>query len=113
MNRPAIRNVYMLRFVGRVAALICCVIYCIMRPEKLVVLEGMNFFKELTLLHVLWVLWLIDIVAQLIPSRMNISIGSQKNFKKWFKPSVGWAIDTLKDYSRTLGFRALAIFIVC
>ena len=112
MNRPAIRNVYMLRFVGRVAALICCVIYCIMRPEKLAVLEGMNFFKELTLLHVLWILWVIDIVAQLIPSRMNISIGSQKNFKKWFKPSVGWAIDTLKDYSRTLGFRALAIFIV-
>lgn len=29
MNRPAIRNVYMLRFVGRVVALICCVIYCI------------------------------------------------------------------------------------
>ena len=112
MNRPAIRNVYMLRFVGRVAALICCVVYCIMRPEKLVVLEGMNFFKELTLLHVLWILWVIDIVAQLIPSRMNISIGSQKNFKKWFKPSVGWAIDTLKDYSRTLGFRAFAIFIV-
>ena len=60
MNRPAIRNVYMLRFVGRVVALICCVIYCIMRPEKLVVLEGMNFFKELTLLHVLWVLWQIS-----------------------------------------------------
>lgn len=111
MNRPAIRNVYMWRFVGRVAALICCVIYCMARPENLSVLEGFGFFEEFTLLHVLWLLWFIDIVAQLIPSKMNISIGSQKNFKKWFIPSVGWAIETLKCYSRTLGTRALIIFI--
>ena len=48
--------------------------------------EGWNFFQSLSPLHLLWAVWMVDMVLQLIPVKSHISIGSQKVFESLFQP---------------------------
>ena len=112
MNDVAIRKTYMMRFVGRVFVLICCIAYCFLRPMQLKVMTGMEFFKDITLLHVLWLVWMIDMAMQLFPVKVKTSIGSQKNFKKWYRPAESYDMEGLQDFTKTLNKRALVLFVI-
>ena len=46
----------------------------------------MNFFERFSPLHLLWGIWVWDMVLQLIPVKAHISIGSQKQFSTLFRP---------------------------
>lgn len=81
------RKKYMLRFVGRVLVLLAAILLYLLHPQSFAVLEGMNFFRQFSLLHLLWLLWVIDMVLQMIPSRRFIALGSQKQFGKHFQPA--------------------------
>ena len=81
-----LRKIYILRFIGRIVAFILSVLVFIFKPEYLNVIHGFNFFREFSPLHILWVLWMIDMLQQLIPIRGNVSLGSQKLFRQHFKP---------------------------
>ena len=48
--------------------------------------DGWNFFNEFSPLHLLWIIWMWDMVLQLIPVKTHISIGSQKVFESLFRP---------------------------
>ncbi len=80
------RKRYMLRLVGRCLILIACAVMCFVHSEQFAVLEGMNFFRTPSLLHLLWVVWLIDMALQIIPIRNKVPLGSQKLFLNRFKP---------------------------
>ena len=80
------RKVYIARLIGRVLVFILSIAIFIIKPEWLIVLEGDNFFKEFSPLHILWAIWFIDMIHQLIPVKAYISLGSQKMFKGRFKP---------------------------
>ncbi len=81
-----IRKRYMLRLVGRVCILIAGVVLCFTAPEQFEVLNGFRFFETFSLLHLLWGIWILDMVSQLLPIHKHISIGSQKVFRQFFKP---------------------------
>ena len=81
------RKNYILRFVGRVLVLLAAIAVYILHPQSFTVLEGMNFFRKFSILHLLWLLWVIDMVLQMIPSRRFIALGSQKQFGKHFQPA--------------------------
>ncbi len=81
------RKNYMLRFVGRVAVLLAAIAVYILHPASFSILEGMNFFRKFSILHLLWGLLLLDMILQLIPSRRFIALGSQKQFGKHFQPA--------------------------
>ena len=83
----AIRKSYMLRFIGRCLILICCASLCFAAPSQFEVLKGMNFFKAFSPLHLLWFVWVGDMVLQLIPAKKNIALGSKKLFKQYFSPA--------------------------
>lgn len=63
-----------------------CVLLWIFKPETLTVLNGGNFFTQFSPLHILWVIWVIDMIHQLIPVKNHIPLGSQKLFRQRFQP---------------------------
>ncbi len=80
------RKRYALRLLGRCAILLAAVLLCIFAPEQFEPIRGMNFFDGFSVLHLLWGIWVIDMIAQLVPVRAHISLGSQKLWRMRFKP---------------------------
>ena len=81
-----IRKAYFARLVGRCLVFALSIVIFIFKPEWLNVLHGDNFFREFSPLHILWFIWLIDMIHQLVPVKEHIPLGSQKLFKQRFKP---------------------------
>lgn len=80
------RKVYFARLVSRCVVFVLAVLLYIFRNDAFGVLEGWSFFKKLSPLHILWAIWLVDMIIQLMPIRAHISIGSQKQFLSRFRP---------------------------
>ena len=80
------RKVYIARLVGRCIILFLCVLLFVNKSDELEILQGANFFRGFSVLHLLWGIWLVDMICQLIPIKKHISLGSQKVFKERFKP---------------------------
>ena len=80
------RKRYVLRLIGRILVLLGCGVLCLTAPEQFAVLEGMNFFRRFSLLHLLWIIWVMDMFFQIIPIKNQIPLGSQKLFANRFRP---------------------------
>lgn len=82
----ATRKIYFARLVGRCLILIACGLMCVFRPDFFAVLDGLNFFKVFSPLHLLWIVWVIDMFLQIIPIKNKVPLGSQKLFANRFRP---------------------------
>lgn len=82
------RRVYMMKLVARCLVLIACALIVIFDPQQLEILEGWNFFRKLSPFHVLWLVWMLDMLWQLVPVKKHfvIALGSQKHFQFRFQP---------------------------
>ena len=80
------RKRYFIRLVLRCAVLVICSFLCLTAPDLFHILTGMNFFRELSPLHLLWGIWIIDTLLQVIPIRNRLPVGSQKLFARRFRP---------------------------
>ena len=80
------RRRYFLRLIGRILVLIVCAILAFSSPSSFTILEGWNFFHGFGILHLLWIIWVIDMIVQLLPIGKHVPLGSQKLFKNRFKP---------------------------
>ncbi len=90
-----IRKIYFTKLILRSAILIASILIYIFAPKQLDVVNGWNFFKSFSIFHILWLVWIFDMITQLFPVN-NIALGSQKFFKEKFRP----AIDKLRDKER-------------
>ena len=81
-----IRRAYFIRLAVRILIFIACLLTAILCPERYSILYGWNFFRVLSPFHLLWLLWILDMLWQLIPVKKNIPLGSQKLFQFRFKP---------------------------
>lgn len=81
------RKRYIARLVGRVIVLIFCVILCSGKPESYDILDGMNFFESFSIFHILWAIWVFDMILQILPIKSKIALGSQKLFANRFRPA--------------------------
>ena len=89
----------MARFVGRCMALAAGVFFCIVSPQSFEVLESLNFFRRFSALHLLWIIWVGDMLLQLLPAKRDIALGSKKLFKQYFTPAhVKHELEALKKY---------------
>ena len=77
----------MIRLYLRCAVLAACTAAYFLNLVDFDVLSGFSFFRGLSLLHVLWGVWVTDMLLQLIPVK-NIALGSQKLFKVRFRPVI-------------------------
>ncbi len=81
------RKRYIARLVGRCFVLVVCTVLLFIKPSEFEILNGLNFFKEFSLLHILWGIWVVDMVCQLIPVKTHLALGSQKLFRHRFRPN--------------------------
>lgn len=80
------RKRYIARLVGRCLIFAVCLFLCLRRRDVFAVLDGMNFFRTPSPLHLLWLIWVADMVLQIIPIRNKVPLGSQKLFANRFRP---------------------------
>ena len=80
------RKIYFLRLVGRVIVFIITVFLALSDKQDLGIIRDWNFFERFSVLHILWGIWMWDMILQLIPVKAHISIGSQKIFQSLFRP---------------------------
>ncbi len=102
------------RFGSRVFALVMVTALMILSPEQFEVLEGNNFFRRLSLLHVLWGVWLADMLAQIVPAtKAVVALGSQKSFKVHFRKAHSPITpDALSKRMAKATLRAYVVFAV-
>ena len=81
-----IRLHYIIRLILRVLIAGFVAALYVRAPEQFLVLQGLGFFRRFSLLHVLWVIWVLDMLWQLIPVKNKIALGSQKLFHFRFRP---------------------------
>ncbi len=102
-----------MRLVARCAIFILCLILCFTRPSEFTILEGDNFFDGLSLFHFLWIIWVIDMILQIIPIKNKVALGSQKLFANRFRPireKINY--QALKNYVITTTKAAYKVFII-
>ncbi len=81
-----IRRLYFARLVIRTLLLLGTVALFFVSEDSFAVLSGFGFFKRFSPLHIIWVIWVFDMLWQLIPVGRNIPLGSQKLFRQRFRP---------------------------
>ena len=107
------RKRYFFRLVCRILILFAGAYMCFAHPETFTVLDGMNFFKKVTIFHVLWLVWVFDMLQQIIPLKNQIPLGSQKLFANRFKPirdKINY--EALRKYVVTTTKAAYKVFIL-
>lgn len=94
-----IRQVYFTKLYARITILLASIILYFYAPGQFDVIEGWNFFKKFSVFHILWGIWVYDMVSQLFPVK-NIALGSQKFFKEKFRPAIHKLLDfdKLKEF---------------
>ena len=80
------RKRYFVRLFGRIAIFIACLITCVVNPQVFEILDGNNFFDKLSAFHFLWLVWIVDMILQIIPVKNKVALGSQKLFANRFRP---------------------------
>lgn len=85
------RKLYLGRFLFRCTVFAVSVLLYVWAPQPLTVLEGFGFFHSVSLLHLLWLLWMADMISQLCRCRWYWPLGSQKFLAASFRPAEGTA----------------------
>ena len=80
------RKRYMWRLAGRCIVLAVCLAVWWKAPQVYDILAGMNFFRSFSPLHLLWAVWVGDMILQIIPIKNKVPLGSQKLFANRFRP---------------------------
>lgn len=107
------RKRYFVRLVVRCIILVLCTVLCITRPDCFSVLDGWNFFDKVTPFHVLWVIWCVDMLLQIVPIKNRVALGSQKLFANRFRPIVEKInYQALKDYVVSTTRSALQVMVL-
>lgn len=107
------RKRYIMKLIGRCLTLIGCALLWVFHRQSFDVIEGMNFFKNFSILHVLWLIWCLDMFLQIIPIKNTVALGSQKLFASHFRPIKEKVNkESLKNYIRTTTIAAYKVFVL-
>ncbi len=80
------RKLYYFRFFFRCAVLIMSVLLWFFAPEQFNLIGGLGFFERFSVFHIMWLLWMADMLSQMLPSRHYWPVGSQKFLEYAFHP---------------------------
>ena len=108
-----IRKLYIGKLVGRCIILLSCAYLLIRSPGSFRVLERGAFFRSFSLLHLLWVIWIFDMILQIFPIRNKLPLGSMKLFANRFKPirdKINY--QALRDYVITTTKAAYKVMLI-
>ena len=80
------RKRYFFRLAGRILILLICAGVCFLWQDRFSILDGLNFFDSLSPFHLLWAIWVLDMILQIIPIKNKLPLGSMKLFASRFRP---------------------------
>ena len=82
---PGIRNLYITKLVGR--CIICCLcgLVYVADREAFEIMNGLNFFRRFSPFHIIWAIWMADMLLQVVPAKNRISLGSDSDFVQFRK----------------------------
>ena len=107
------RKSYIGRLIARCMVFIAGLILYLRNSDCFDVIYGMNFFKKVSVIHILWAVWIMDMLLQLIPMKKYVPLGSHKLFDIRFKKTKGdFDLEGLKRYTSSEAKSAFIIFIV-
>ena len=108
-----IRKIYFARLIGRCLTLLAVLALYFFDRAQFAVLQGWEFFRKLTWLHLLWLVWMGDMLFQLLPVHAQISLGSQKHFLMRFRP-IAEAVNyrALKEHITATTRAAYKVFLL-
>jgi hypothetical protein len=96
-----IRRLYEIRYAFRLLVLAFTVAMYVVAPQSFSVLTGLDFVRSFSWLHLLWVVWVVDMLSQLVPTRGYFAVGSLKHFKIHYVPfKLSVDNDRLKRFFR-------------
>ena len=88
-------------------------LYMYKDTQNFEILDGNNFFKDFHVLHILWGVWTLDMILQIIPLKNKLALGSQKLFANRFKPIIEKInYEELKNYVITTTKAAYKVFVI-
>jgi len=89
----------MARLAGRCAILLLGIYLYFTDSAVFDVLLPGRFFEKFSLLHLLWGVWMADMIWQLVPAKRDLALGSKKLFKQYFVPAnLKKSAEQLKQY---------------
>jgi len=80
------RKLYFARLFARILIFIVCIFLYFFAPQSFKILEGLEFFNSLSPFHLLWIIWVFDMIAQIFPIKSKLALGSLKLFSNRFRP---------------------------
>lgn len=107
------RKKYVFRLIVRCLILIFCTVMFFLSPDSFLILEGMSFFRSFSVFHVLWLIWVIDMIQQIIPVKNKLPLGSMKLFANRFRPirdKINY--QALREYIVTTTKAAYKVFVL-
>ena len=107
------RKRYILKLVFRCFALSFCAFLFLTKPDEFDVIARGGFFDRFSVLHILFIIWIFDMLLQLLPIRNIVPLGSQKHMKIRFmeiKEKINY--HALKDYVTSTTKAAYKVFII-
>ena len=81
----SIKKKYYARFASRVVVFIATILLYVFYPNAIDTMLGFNIFTTFNVMHIFYILWIIDITMQFLPLTGHFSIGSLKHFQKYMK----------------------------
>lgn len=84
----ATRKIYIARLIGRCLILLLCILLWVFDRQAFTVVEGWRFFDRFSVLHLLWLVWIADMLQQLFPIGKQVALGSRKNFASRFRAAA-------------------------
>ena len=78
-------KLYIKRLICRIIILLLVIGMYIFYPDTFIVVKDFNFFKMLSPLHIIWCIWMFDMITQLLKVPRYWPVGSQKYMEYSYK----------------------------
>lgn len=109
----SVRKNYILRLVIRCLIFLACLTLYLTGKGSFGILEGMNFFQEFSVFHILWAVWMMDMIQQIIPMANKLPLASMKLFANRFQPNgEKYDQEGLRKYIITTTKAAYKVFVL-
>lgn len=87
-NKSKFRRSYIRRLIFRIIIFISMIGIYIIYPNTFKVAKGLNFIKDFSPLHIIWLIWMIDMILQLCKVPKYWPLGSQKYWSHRYIPNI-------------------------
>lgn len=87
-NKSKFRRSYIRRLIFRIIIFISMIGIYIIYPNTFKVAKGLSFIKEFSPLHIIWLIWMIDMILQLCKVPKYWPLGSQKYWGHRYIPNI-------------------------